>query len=365
MELTLNGANSAANQFAPDQSQPRRGSLTQPILSYADGSGAGLLASHCAPHRLAYLGFGLEGVSGANNRADLLQRVFGALFAPRIAAGGQWTPAAIDDFALAGDSLVYTLTLRNMSETLTDTFRLAATDGSWASSLVTPTLTIGPCQSAETVLRLDVPAAALEDADHRLKVVATSLAVLDVHHKTPGQILLVDDDRFFNEEAAYTAALDNLGLRYDIWETGWGNSARGSPPVALLQSYELVIWYTGYDWFEPLRPAEIQELLSYLENGGRLFLSSQDFLYYHFNETPMARRYLGVLNFTESLTPTRLYANAGLGLPGRLAGPVSLHFGGYQNFGDGLVPATAPAAGGSFSGVFRLKRWASRRARRR
>jgi uncharacterized repeat protein (TIGR01451 family) len=344
LELNLNGANSADNQVAPDQSQPQAGSLTRPILSYADGTSAGLLAGHCTPYRLAYLGFGLEGVSGKKDRADLLQRLFSEMFAPRISSGAQMAPAMIDDFALPDESLVYTLTIRNLSETLTDTFRFTTADGAWTSSLVTPTLTIGPCETAETVLRLNVPPNAAPDTHHQLQLVAASSltgakATVDIHHKTPGHILLVDDDRFFNEETTYTAALDSLGLRYDVWETGWGNSARRSPSAALLQAYDLVIWYTGYDWFRPVTQAENEALLRYLESGGRLFLSSQDFLYYNYESSPLAQRYFGVFSYTESLTSSLLYGNEALALSSRLSGPVPLQFGGYQNFSDGLIPA--------------------------
>lgn len=341
--LSLNGPDSANNQLRPDKSEPRPGSLTQPIFNYPDGTSAGLLASHCFPYRLAYLGFGLEGVSGAEVRANLLQRLMGALFAPRIGSGLQWTPVQIDDFALRGDSLVYTLTVRNLSETFTDTLNISTTGGTWVSSLLTPTLTLGPCQSAQTVLHLEVPEDAAADVYHQMRVVADASrtgtrAILDVRHKTPGRILIVDDDRFFNEEKAYTAALDALGLRYDVWETGWGNVVRGSPPAAFLQAYDLVLWYTGYDWFQPITAAENEALMRYLDGGGRLFLSSQDFLFYHFDKTPLAREYLGVLSYTESLTSTRLYANPQLALPGRLNGPVSLQYGEYQNFSDGLIP---------------------------
>lgn len=341
--LSLNGPDSADNQLTPDKSEPRPGSLTQPIFAYPDGTSAGLLASHCFPYRLAYLGFGLEGVSGADVRANLMQRLMGALFAPRIGSGIQWSPSKIDDYALRGDSLVYTLTVRNLSETVTDTLNISTLGGEWASSLLTPTLTVGPCQSAQTVLRLEVPDDVAADATHQLQVTADSTrtgtrATLEVHHKTPGRILLVDDDRFYNEEAAYTAALDALGLRYDVWETGWGNTARGSPSAAFLQSYDLIFWYTGYDWFQPITLAENEALLRFLDGGGRLFLSSQDFLYYHFNKTPLARDYLGVLSYTESLTSTQLYANQALALPGRLAGPLPLRYDQYQNFSDGLIP---------------------------
>ena len=75
----------------------------------------------------------------------------------------------------------------------------------------------------------------------------------------------------------YTNALDALGYSYDIWDTRW----RGAPDSATLDLYTdgVVIWASpdwGYfdDW--DVR----SDIESYLDAGGRLFISGQDIGYY-------------------------------------------------------------------------------------
>ncbi|MCZ7674306.1 MAG: hypothetical protein M5U34_47830, partial [Chloroflexi bacterium] len=121
--------------------------------------------------------------------------------------------------------------------------------------------------------------------------------------QTPGYVLLVDDDRWYDQEAVYRAALNEAGVPFDEWNTEWRNGDRHSPPLTLLTAYDFVIWYTGYDWFDPIKPEENESLSAYLDQGGRLFLSSQDFLYYHHN-TRLARSQLGIIEYQESVTPT-------------------------------------------------------------
>ena len=138
------------------------------------------------------------------------------------------------------------------------------------------------------------------------------------------------------------AALEANEISYDLWDIGWDNDVRGSPSRELLQAYPFVIWYTGYDWFRPVDNAELQTLSQYLAQGGRLFLNSQDFLYYH-HAKPFTQNYLGILDYQESVTPTQIFA--GRASPGWLQqpGPYTLDYGPYRNFSDGLVPRPSAA----------------------
>ena len=338
--LTLNGGSSADNQFWPDVSRPRSGSLTQPIFQYEDGRAAGLEAGLCQPFRIAYLGFGLEGISDAAGRASVMGDVFDFFGSPRQAAGLMWTSANVDPFALAGDSLAYTLTLRNLSETMTDTFTLQTNGGAWPTAVTTPTLTLGPCQSAETVALVSVPGTAVRDETNDGWVTAVSTnqpaisTTLTLHHKIPGRILLVADERWYDQRAVYTAALDKLGTPYDLWWTGWKQMGRESPPARILAAYDIILWYTGYDWFQPVTPAEEQALADFLTGGGRLFLSSQDFMYYH-HDSALAQQFFGAVAYQESVTPTQAFAGQ---LAPSLAGPLPFDFTPYQNNGDLLIP---------------------------
>ncbi len=343
MTVTLNGDGSANNQTGPDQSRPRPRSLTEPAFNFDNGLSGGLQAGRCTPYRIAYFGFGLEGVA-AHDRADILDRSFDYFALPRLTTGLQWQPEAVDELALAGEQLVYTLTVRNMSETMTDTFHLSAAAANWPASLVTDTLTLGACQSGQTVLTIDVPENTPIDFKHNTVATAVSTNNPDVsadivlHHKTPGHILLVDDDRWYDQEALFKAMLDEMGLSYDVWEIGGDNQSKGSPPPSLLNAYDIILWYTAYDWFAPVTAVENETLTQYLAQGGRLFLTSQDFLDYH-RQTKLARDYLGVNETREFITPTQVYGAGNPILPPDLAGPLSLDFTPYQNFADGVVPS--------------------------
>ncbi len=350
LSLTLNGGSSANNQLEPDAVAPMYRTLAEETLLYADGRAAGLVSSLCKPGRIVYLGFGLEGVTEAAGRHELLNRSFTFFATPRQQFGAHWLPERVDDFAVPGDHMVYTLTVQNLSEILTDTFALTAVTTHWSSSLVTPTLTLGPCQKGRTVLHLDIPANAPDDFFHSTTVTAVSGNNPATHnhtiltHKTPGQILFVDDDRWYDEDTHLTNALDAIGLEYDVWETGWKDvERRGPPPAHLLPEYDFIIWYTGYDWFAPVLPAERDALTAYLAQGGRLFLTSQDFLYYHHN-SPLAKQYLGVWDYREAVTPTHAFGGNSAAVGPDLAGPLELARGRYLNNGDGLIltPASQP-----------------------
>ncbi len=337
LSFNLNGGTSSSNQSAPDVSEPRSSSFTEPAFIYEEGQAAGLTSGYCTSFRLVYLGFGLEGVPEAADRADILARGFSYFAQPRQQIGVQFFPDSIDELAIPGEQMVYTATVFNRSETVTDTFTLSLSGAAWSSSLLTKTMTLGPCQSAQTVLTLAVPTGLPPDLVEEMRVTAVSQnnptvnAQLTVRHKIPGQMLFVDDGRWYDQAAEITAALDSMNLTYDVWDANHANTNRNGPPLELLKQYDFVIWYTGYDWFQPITPAENQALTGYLAQGGRLFLTSQDFLYYH-HRTSLARDYFGVADFLESVEPTQLIDHD-------VMPPIPLNFTPYQNHGDGIVPA--------------------------
>jgi uncharacterized repeat protein (TIGR01451 family) len=346
LNFTLNGGSSANNQAEVDQTQPRRNALSEAAFYYPNGNAAGLQADQCRAYHLAYLGFGLEGVTTQTARDAILARTLAYFQTPDVTNGARWLPAQVDDFARPADQMVYPLTLQNLSETMTDTFSLQVGNAPWTAALSSPAITIGPCETAVITLTLTLPAQLPKDVVHEWQITAVSQNVpanaftLPLRHKTPGYVLLVDDDRWYDQEAIYQSALAQIGLSYDFWSVGWDGNTRGSPPLALLKGYEMVIWFTGYDWFQPVTPAEREALTAYLAQGGRLFLNSQDFLYYH-HQTALARDYLGVLAYAESITPTQVYAGHPI-LPSATAGPLPLTYDNFRNHGDGLI-ATAVA----------------------
>ena len=95
-------------------------------------------------------------------------------------------------------------------------------------------------------------------------------------------ILFVDDDGGDSYEGYITAALDSVGVLYDVWT----HETDGCPPDTIFEQYQSVVWSTGADYGSLSDPATLDatdeaRLMTYLDNGGSLLLSSQDLLLDH------------------------------------------------------------------------------------
>ncbi|MFA6456332.1 MAG: S8 family serine peptidase [Bacteroidota bacterium] len=85
-------------------------------------------------------------------------------------------------------------------------------------------------------------------------------------------ILLVDDDDgSVNVESFYTDALSALGTAYDVWD----HSKQGTPSAALLSKYSMVVWFCEWT-FPSLDSGDVSSIMTYLNGGGKLFISGQD-----------------------------------------------------------------------------------------
>jgi uncharacterized repeat protein (TIGR01451 family) len=344
ISFDLNGPDSANNQAATDFVSVHPGAFTVPAFTYQDGSIAGLQAGDCAPFNAVYTGFGLEGVSTEAERSQIISRSLSYFSKSDREIGARVSPTSINDIAVSGRRLTATLEIYNMSEILTDTFHLTLNDNSWPATIMTSTLTLGSCEKGSTAITVDVPFNLEPDTVEEFEIVVSSSTDPDyqvqvrVRFKSPSHILLVDDDRWYDREHVYASALDANAFAFDYWEIGTTPVVRGSPPAYLLAEYDFVIWYTGYDWFMPVTDGELETLVSYLDQGGRLFLSSQDYLLRH-SEEFLTRRYLGIQFYKESISPTLVFANDSPAFLDILTRPLPLDFGPYQNFSDGLVPS--------------------------
>jgi M6 family metalloprotease-like protein len=87
------------------------------------------------------------------------------------------------------------------------------------------------------------------------------------------KILIVDDDSGSAKDYQqyYTDALDYLRTIYDIWDT----EGKGDPDFSF-NKYEYLIWYTGDHKTDIFTQAQVESLMSFLDHGGSLFLTSQD-----------------------------------------------------------------------------------------
>jgi C1A family cysteine protease len=90
------------------------------------------------------------------------------------------------------------------------------------------------------------------------------------------EVLLVDDDSsgsgtYGNHESYYISAFDSLRIVYDVWD----KQAKGDYAFSL-SKYKILVWYTGDHRTSIFASADIESLMSFLNDGGRLFLTSQD-----------------------------------------------------------------------------------------
>jgi len=85
------------------------------------------------------------------------------------------------------------------------------------------------------------------------------------------EILIVDDDNGSAQDyrSYYTSALDSLNNIYDTC------TAQASPSFSF-NKYKYLIWYTGDHKTNLFSKAQVESLMSFLDNGGGLFLTSQD-----------------------------------------------------------------------------------------
>lgn len=342
--LVLNGGTSASNQGLVDMVSLGRNSFAEPIFYYENGQAAGLQAGICQPFRIVYTGFGLEGVRDGLTRGNILQHSIDYFERPSLNKRITIAENDVDTLAIPGETLVYTLTVQNINA-YTDTIDIGWTAELWPSAITTPTLTLGPCQSGQTAVAITIPADTPDNFEHLGKITAVSRSLPYLRdyatfaHKIAGDILFVNDYRFYNRQASYQQALDAANIPYDTWDIGQNETYIGAPRQNLLNAYDIVLWYTGYDWFQPISPQEEQQLTAYLSQGGRLFLSSQDFMYYH-TPSDLAQTYFGAASYEESLEPTELYAAQSPFISPAMHQPLPLDYPPYQNNSDGLLPAT-------------------------
>lgn len=100
-------------------------------------------------------------------------------------------------------------------------------------------------------------------------------------------ILVVDDDGYQNYEYSIYESLQRTHYAFDSYDT---YAMGGSPDATTLAAYDLVIWYTGNDggdlYFWDGIEADNPAVISYLDNGGRMWINGLDVLYDRFGGAP-------------------------------------------------------------------------------
>jgi len=312
MTVSLEGGTGADNQSTPDVVAVRDVSLASSVWHYGDGSSAGAAADICVPYRSLFFAFGLEGISDAAGRQGVLQRSIDWLTAELPTTG--LTIAAVTQSQLVGtpgERVAHVVKIRHIGALgLEETVTVAAAGANWPIQVSPAEFQLQPCTSASVTVTVTIPPeAGINAADVVTLTVGSDLSAtpvtLPLTTKTPAPVLLVDDDRWYPVEDLYIEALTLAGIPFDLWDTrsGVGGTPQvNSPNEESLGQYPIVLWFTGYDWYAPIEPVEVDRLLAYLDQGGRLLLSSQDFAYHH-EDSLLADR-LGILlvEWTDKVT---------------------------------------------------------------
>jgi uncharacterized repeat protein (TIGR01451 family) len=259
-------------------------------------------------------------------------------------------PPRQDQVWLTERTITYTVELRNTGQA-TDWFGLELASSGWVASVwdatfsqpISQSATLGPCQTQILGLKITVPPDVACNTTDVVTLTARSLtdqahvARAEFHSKAPAPILLVDDHRWVDTLENYQTALGANNLPYDVWETDQApNGLDTGPFLSRLRRYPVVIWFTGYNWYQTLAPNDEVQLAAYLDGGGRLLLSSQDYLY-NSGFTDFARHYLGVADYTEDMTVTQTVGTVGSPVGGGL-GLMNLEYP-FRNWSDALEPS--------------------------
>ncbi len=350
LTLTITGPGGADNQYFPDVVDTADPNAALPVLAYHEDGCGGLRVGVCLPYRALYLSFGFEAITDRETRREVMRRALDWLTAPPPAHGLELRPTAATAIGVPGTVVTHEIRIRNLgSDPVPDVMAATLQPGRWPARLSAPYLILPSCTSGTLVVSVTVPVnAGWDDRDVLTLTVRSVLspalsATAVLTTKAPAPVLMVDDDRWYDQQEKYRAALDGAGVPYDLWEThpALGGGGTGGPPPDILRRYPIVVWWTGYDWFEPVSATEEEALREYLDGGGRLFLSAQDFLYYHAGG-PLASR-LGVLTCTEDVTPT-LAAGVPEDSIGDGLGPWPLVYpAGYRNWSDEVFPMPGTA----------------------
>lgn len=156
----------------------------------------------------------------------------------------------------------------------------------------------------------------------------------------PTVLLVDDDDNSPDVRGIYEAALNAAGLAgFEVWNT---NNSDTEPTAVDLANYQLVIWFTGDEYGGAAGPgtAGSTALAGFLDTGGSLLISSQDY-YYDRGLTSLMTGYLGVSSITSDTGQTSATGTAGSLFQG--LGPFTLSYP-FSNFSDSMVPGNGGVA---------------------
>lgn len=152
-----------------------------------------------------------------------------------------------------------------------------------------------------------------------------------------GNVLLVDDDGGRNSEVYFKEAFDSIGVTF----TNFEQSYLGPLSAEILnQNYKAIFWSVGWG-FPAFVESDISFLKTYLDGGGKLFISGQDIGWDVFDPTGSSTFQFAKDFYNNYLDATYLEDNSGITSMEGIAGTL----------GDGLNFTVSPVAGNNYPEV--------------
>ncbi|HTP09549.1 MAG TPA: CHRD domain-containing protein [Anaerolineae bacterium] len=228
-------------------------------------------------------------------------------------------PASQGDQGRPGQVFTYTLTVNNASFN-SDTYDLAVSGNNWPTTFwnstfttpITRTPLVAAASSIQVGVQVTIPMGVANSAQDTPMLIATSEAAPSAMGSATvkttavtAKILLVDDDDNNPDvQDYYRAALDATGIPYDYWDI----QNDGVLTLNNIMAHDAIVWFTGGSYPAPLAAYE-SKLATFLNGGGKLFMSGQDILDSPGGYTAFALNYLHVAvwnNNTQNDTGTTL-----------------------------------------------------------
>ena len=170
----------------------------------------------------------------------------------------------------------------------------ASVSGAGCATPLSTTATVQPGDTLDLCVRVNVPDGASNADTSGTTLTATSAADSSVTASTTlttiavaVDTLVVDQDLGSPDVESYYETALNTAHSY------WDLSADPVLPISMLTAHKTVVWFTGNTYPGPITPYE-SELSTFLDGGGRLFLSGQDILDQSAGTTAFVHDYLHI-----------------------------------------------------------------------
>src|SRR5262249_30995908 len=219
--------------------------------------------------------------------------------------GVSLSPSTQTDGNRAGSSVNYTVGIKNLGFN-SDTYDLSSSSGagytvafkdSTCTSTITTTPAVTPGATTNVCVNVAVPAGANDGDTNTATVTATSVGNPSVNGSvtvktiavTKDTLLVDNDGNGPDVQSFYTTALTANNVAFSTWDLATDPKL----PLTFLLAHKNVVWFTGNSYPGPITPYE-GELKTFLDGGGRLFLSGQDLLDQAAGTTAFVHDYLHV-----------------------------------------------------------------------